>query len=130
MARKVLVVDDSVVNRKLASVLLAREGWQSVEAEDGASAFVALQEHNDIEIVLLDISMPDLSGEDVCRRLRAEPRTAQLPIIAYTAHALIEEHDHFIAIGFDAILVKPINLASLQQAMIKVQAARPARAQP
>ena len=70
--------------------------------------------------MLLDISMPDLCGEDVCLRLRAIPRFAALPIVAYTAHALPGDIDRFLANGFNAVLVKPISLQGLRDLISKL----------
>lgn len=112
-SRQALVVDDHPVNRVLASRLLGKTGWAVAQAEDGEQALAWLAE-NQADLVLLDISMPTLSGEEVCRRIRADrlggPDTR---LIAYTAHAMPEEREQFLACGFDAILVKPISRDSL-----------------
>lgn len=112
-SRQALVVDDHPVNRVLASRLLGKTGWTVAQAEDGEQALAWLA-GNQADLVLLDISMPTLSGEEVCRRIRADrlggPETR---LIAYTAHAMPEEREQFLACGFDAILVKPISRDSL-----------------
>lgn len=116
MTRRVLVVDDIDLNRRLASALLRRDGWQVAEAEDGDEALAVL-EKEEFDAVLLDISMPRLSGDVVCRRLRESPRYDRLAVVAYTAHAMVEEREHMLAAGFDAILIKPINVEGLRQAL-------------
>lgn len=115
--RYALVVDDHPVNRVLASRLLGKSGWIVAQAEDGAQALAWL-EHNEADLVLLDISMPNLSGQDVCRRVRAAGLGGpNIRLIAYTAHAMPEECEQFLACGFDSILVKPISRDSLTTAL-------------
>ncbi len=108
--RRVLVVDDVVLNRKLAVAFLTRMGWHTAETDGGAAALQWLAEQPPVELMLLDISMPDMSGEEVCRQLRADPAWAPLKIVAYTAHAAQSDIDRFLANGFDAVLVKPISM--------------------
>ena len=108
--RCALVVDDNDVNRKLARALLTRLNWTVEEADSGEAA-LALCQARHFQLVLLDISMPGLSGEDTCQRLRALGQPQR--IIAYTAHAYPAERDRFMAAGFDDILIKPINRNAL-----------------
>lgn len=113
MTRRILIVDDNEINRMLATAFLSRSGWETVEAEDGHQALSILGGDHGCQAVLLDISMPDINGDDVCRALRADPHTAELPIIAYTAHAMEEDRVRLLASGFDAVVIKPINLTTL-----------------
>lgn len=113
-SRRVLVVDDVMVNRKLALVFLNKLGWQTAEVDGGHAALAWLASQPAVDLVLLDISMPDLDGEAVCRQLRADPLHAKLTIMAYTAHAMQVDSDRFLANGFNAVLVKPITLQRLQ----------------
>ena len=121
----VLIVDDHTINRRLATAMLRREGWEVDEVEDGLHAMRWLEEKRP-DLILLDISMPDLTGEEVCIRLRAMPEYATLPIIAYTAHAMPQDIERFLANGFDAVLTKPISLNSLREALDKVGFSRTA----
>jgi CheY-like chemotaxis protein len=113
-SRRVLVVDDVILNRKLAMVFLSKMGWQTFETDGGLAALVWLGSQPTVDLLLLDISMPDLSGEDVCRQLRANPAFATLPIVAYTAHAGLADTERFLASGFNAVLIKPISLQRLK----------------
>ncbi len=119
MTRRVLVVDDTELNRKLAVAILRREGWNADEVASGEEALVRLSGDHGYDVVLLDIRMPGMSGEDVCHILRADPRTATLPVIAYTAHALEDEVEGFIERGFNAVLIKPISLVTLMEVLNK-----------
>lgn len=110
--RRTLVVDDNAVNRKLAVALLKRRGWYIEEAENGAVAMQRL-EAGTFDSVLLDISMPVMDGEETCRRIRANPATAALRVVAYTAHALESERSRIMSAGFDDIVIKPITAQDL-----------------
>ena len=70
--------------------------------------------------MLLDISMPDMSGEEVCKQIRASDTLKDLHVIAYTAHTMKEEQDQILAAGFDALLIKPINKAVLLEMLSAV----------
>ncbi len=109
-----LVVDDHPTNRRLAVALLKSIGWQTLDAESGEVALVLAAEHP-FRLVLLDISMPGLSGEETCTLLRAMPQGAVMHIVAYTAHAFPEDLEHLLANGFDDILIKPISLRRLEE---------------
>lgn len=111
--RNALVVDDHPTNRLLAGALLKKLGWTVREAESGEAA-VLLVSQNSFGLVLLDISMPGLSGEDTCIQLRQARQGEQMHILAYTAHAFPEDRVRFLAAGFDDILVKPINRERLE----------------
>jgi CheY-like chemotaxis protein len=119
-SRRVLVVDDVMVNRKLALVFLNKLGWQTAEVDGGQAALAWLASQPAVDLVLLDISMPDLDGEAVCRQLRADPAFARLTIMAYTAHAMPVDSARFLANGFNAVLVKPITLQRLQDLLTEL----------
>ena len=108
----VLIVDDHPVNRTLARVLLRGAGWTTEDACDGEEALQKLA-GGGFGIVLLDISMPGISGEEVCRRIRADPVLKSLRVIAYTAHAMDDERERILAAGFDSLITKPITKAAL-----------------
>ncbi len=112
--RRVLVVDDVLINRRLATAIFTKLGWQAADVDGGTTALGWLASNPAVDLMLLDISMPDLSGEDLCRQLRANPAFAALPIVAYTAHAMQVDIDRFLASGFNAVLIKPITMQSLK----------------
>jgi CheY-like chemotaxis protein len=110
--KSVLVVDDNVVNRKLAVALLNRRGMHVQEA-DGGEVALALLNSSRFDAVLLDISMPVMDGKEVCRIIRADPHLSTLWVVAYTAHAMESERQSIMAAGFDDLLVKPISAQDL-----------------
>ena len=119
-SKRVLVVDDVMLNRKLAIVFFSKMGWETLEVDGGNAAINWLGSHPPVDLVLLDISMPDLSGEEVCRQLRANPDFASLMIIAYTAHAGQSDVERFLLNGFDAVLIKPISIQRLKDVVVEL----------
>lgn len=117
--RRVLVVDDNEINATLAAAYFQREGWTATVADDGARALRLLEEA-EFDLVLLDISMPGMSGIDVCRALRADPRWRDTPIVAYTAHAMADERAALEAAGFDDILTKPVGRSAIVAALARL----------
>lgn len=112
--RNALVVDDHPTNRLLASAILKKLGWMVMEAESGSAALTLAANHR-FRLVLLDISMPGLSGEDTCAQLRMADASPPLYIVAYTAHAFPEDRERLLAEGFDDVLVKPISRQRLEE---------------
>ena len=105
----VLVVDDHELNLKLLERLLEREGREVRAADSLAAAERALAEEHPAMIVL-DLNLPDGSGLDLTRKLKAEPRTASIPIVACTAAVMPADEDKALEAGCDAFVAKPIDL--------------------
>ena len=118
--RRVLVVDDVLLNRRLAAAFFVKLGWQTIDVDGGNAALDWLRNNQPVDLVLLDINMPDLSGEDVCRQLRADPAFSGLPLVAYTAHAMSVDLERFLANGFNAALIKPISLQDLKELVVRL----------
>lgn len=113
---RILVVDDDYVNRKLPAVVLGRVGHAVVEAATGTDA-LAIAAREPIDVVLLDLTMPDMSGYEVCRELRARPGGDALRIIAYTAYGMDGLGGRLGDSGFDALLLKPVTPADILAAI-------------
>ncbi len=109
---KVLVVDDTPANIKLLADLLPTRGYAVVTADNGEAGLAKLASERP-DIVLLDVMMPGLSGYDVCRRIRADPATALLPVVLVTSLDPQQERVKGIEAGADDFLSKPINQAEL-----------------
>lgn len=109
---KVLVVDDTPHNVKLLADLLAVKGYAVATATNGEEALASVASEQP-DLVLLDIMMPGLSGYDVCRKLRADPQTALLPVVLVTSLDPQGERIKGIEAGADDFLPKPINQAEL-----------------
>lgn len=110
--RRILVVDDNSVNRKLAIALLKKRGWEIAEAQSGEQALEMLRA-SPFDYVLLDIGMPGIDGCEVCRRIRLAGVSGLLRVIAYTAHAMESEKQEIMAAGFDDIIIKPVTIDGL-----------------
>jgi CheY-like chemotaxis protein len=105
---KVLVVDDTPQNVKLLADLLGVKGFAVTTASNGEEALQKVASHQP-DIVLLDVMMPGMNGYDVCRRLRADPATALLPVVLVTSLDPQQERINGIEAGADDFLSKPIN---------------------
>ncbi len=104
---KILVVDDDARNLRLAVSVLEQAGYEVLFAEDGAEGVEAALAHAP-ELVLMDMQMPGMDGVSALRRLRAEPRTAALTVVALTAFAMKGDRERLLQEGFDGYLEKPI----------------------
>jgi two-component system cell cycle response regulator DivK len=107
--RLVLIVEDNEKNLKLARDLLRIRGYRTAEAVDGGGGIeMALQLHP--TIVLMDIQLPDMDGWEALHKLRADPRTADIPVVAVTAFAMEGDREKFLRGGFDGYITKPIDV--------------------
>ena len=111
---RVLVTDDSDINREVASRILSAEGATVSLANNGREAIDWLLQHPDaIDIVLMDVQMPVLDGYEATRMLRQMPAFADLPVVALTAGAFQRQQDEARAAGMDAFVAKPFNVDEL-----------------
>jgi len=109
---KILVVDDTPKNVKLLADLLSAKGYAVATASSGAEALAKVEAENP-DLVLLDVVMPEMSGYEVCRKIRENPATEVLPIVMVTALDPSEERIKGLQAGADDFLTKPINQAEL-----------------
>jgi two-component system cell cycle response regulator DivK len=109
---RILVVEDNEKNMKLFRDVLSATGYRTLEARTGGEA-IELATANPPDLVLMDIQMPDVDGVEALRRLRADGRTAAIPVLAVTAQAMQGDREHFLAEGFDGYLSKPVNVREL-----------------
>lgn len=110
--KSVLVVDDNGINRLLPGLILRPFGWLVYEAASGIAALEILETAS-ISCVLLDISMPVVSGLDVLADLRKNKSIQNIKVIAYTAYAENNDVERLRSIGFDAVLIKPLTSLKL-----------------
>lgn len=105
----VLIVDDNEKNTKLARDVLRFAGFRTVEASSG-EAGVTLAGEQLPDVVLMDIRLPDMDGTEAAQRLKSDPRTARIPVVALTSFAMKGDRERFLAEGFDGYLEKPISV--------------------
>jgi CheY-like chemotaxis protein len=113
---RILLVEDNELNRDMLARRLARHGFHVAFAEDGAAALARVAADRP-DLVLMDLSLPVVDGWEVIRRLRADPATRGLPIVALTAHALPSDRDLALDAGADDYDVKPVDLPRLLEKM-------------
>jgi len=104
---QVIIIDDNATNRLLPALFLRPLGHEVKECASAQEALDWLQS-SPCDVILLDISMPHVSGLQLCKQLRADKRYQHLKIIAYTAHAMPDEVLLWESSGFDKVLLKPI----------------------
>lgn len=104
---RILVVEDHPANRKLVRDLLRREGHEVLEAVDGDRALQAARSEP-LDLVVMDVQLPGTDGLTATRLLRADPATADLPVLALTAHAMTGDEERVLAAGCDRYLAKPL----------------------
>ncbi|MDQ3036091.1 MAG: response regulator [Myxococcota bacterium] len=107
-----LVVDDYDDAREMLRMILEHHELDVVEARDGAEAIDSAREHRP-DVVLLDLGLPRVSGWDVARALKSDPRTSDIPLIACTAFTLARQHERARDAGCRDIVVKPIDPRAL-----------------
>lgn len=113
----VLVVDDNATNRMLICMMSEDLGWSCSEAASGSEAIAKLP-LQPIDVMLLDISMPGMSGDEVCRHIKSDPHLPQPRIVAFTAHVFPDEIKTIMSAGFDAFLFKPFTEEQLRQVVL------------
>jgi two-component system, cell cycle response regulator DivK len=114
MGHNILYIEDNPDNMMLVKRALESRGYVLTEATDGLSG-VATAESKDVDLILLDINLPDIDGYEVARRLRGseKPALAYTPIIAITANALKGDAEKALSAGCDVYMSKPINIREL-----------------
>lgn len=115
---RILLVDDEVLNCMLGKELLLIIGCNPVTVASGALALQAL-EREPFQLVLMDVEMADMNGYEVTQRIRSDPRWANLPIIALTAHAFTQVREQCLANGMNDYLTKPIDLQKLKAMLLR-----------
>lgn len=104
--KRIAVVEDNADNRLLVRAIL-EDSYVIIEFDSGSAALTGLNDARP-DLILLDISLPEMDGTEVLRAIRADAELSALPVIALTAHAMAGDRERFLAQGFDDYLTKPI----------------------
>ena len=123
--RTILLADDAAMFRELGSIFLERTG-NVVTASDGHESLVALREHHP-SIVVADLDMPRMAGDELCRRIKDDPATRELPVILVTGTDLADDRARALRAGADDIVTKPISRISLVATVNRFLNGRPER---
>ncbi|MEZ2126287.1 MULTISPECIES: response regulator [unclassified Sinorhizobium] len=116
---KILLVEDNEMNRDMLSRRLEKRGYEVVIATDGLAGVEAAAKTKP-DIVLMDMSLPVIDGWEATRRIKADPATSAIPIIALTAHAMAGDRQRAMEVGCDDYDTKPIELAALLDKIIRL----------
>ena len=107
----VLVLDDELDILNLVRIILSQKGY-NVQATSRIDEFYSLLEE-DVKLILLDIVMPEKTGIEICRELKKNPKTTNIPVIIFSASGSAEKRDAAIQAGADAFLLKPFSITQL-----------------
>ncbi|ABS69083.1 response regulator receiver protein [Xanthobacter versatilis] len=114
MAKTVMIVEDNELNMKLFHDLLEAHGYRTVETRSGVEAVELARAHRP-DLIIMDIQLPEISGLDVTRKLKADPELKAIPVVAVTAFAMKGDEERIRAGGCEAYLSKPISVAKFLQ---------------
>ncbi len=112
----VLIVEDNEKNRKLVRDVLSVKGYRIVETETGEES-LGLARERQPALILMDFHLPGIDGIETLRRLRSDPATRDIPVIAVTASAMTEDRQKIMGAGFDGLLTKPLHVKQFVQAV-------------
>ena len=107
MAKKILIVEDNELNLKLFRDLLGANGYDTFETKEGIEA-ISLTRQTMPDLIIMDIQLPEISGLDVTRKIKADAEIRHIPVIAVTAFAMKDDEEKIMAAGCEAYLPKPI----------------------
>ncbi len=120
----ILIVEDNEKNRKLARDVLQFKGYRTVEAGTAEEGIQLAQESRPA-LILMDIHLPGMNGIEALGRLRSDPRTEAIPVMAVTASAMTHDRQRILVAGFDGYQTKPINVKEFLAAVRQVLDGRP-----
>lgn len=116
---KILLVEDDVDNQAIYRIILEHSGHEVIEAWNGEEGVRMVREALP-DLVLMDISIPLLDGYEATRRLKEDPGTAHIPVVALTAHAMVEDRVKAAEAGCDAYLAKPLEPRRVAEEVTRV----------
>ena len=126
MAPRVLVVEDNPVNLELVTAILEEEGCQFLAAET-ADVCLRLAAAERPDLIVMDVQLPGMTGYEATRRLKADPATAAIPVVAVTAQAMRGEEVKAREAGCDAYLTKPLDARAFRRTIRRLLGNAPAR---
>jgi two-component system cell cycle response regulator DivK len=111
---RILYIEDEPGNRMLVKRVLEAEGFAVMEATDGLAGLeMAARMHQDLDLILLDINLPEIDGYDLAKRFRSTPGLQEIPILAVTANVMHGDRERTLEAGCDDYIQKPIDVDQL-----------------
>ena len=118
MTKKILVVEDDTDNRRIVTKVLSVEGYRVVEATDGVEALAKVRTEQP-DLILMDLAMPNMDGWEATRRLKSDPTTRSIPVVALTAVAMRGDEEQARAAGCDDYLSMPARPVAIRELVKK-----------
>lgn len=118
MRHRILIVDDNATNLKLVAYLMKAQGYEVTTATDADSALAEVRT-NRPRLILMDLQLPGIDGLEITRRLKADPATRDIKIVAVTAYAMKGDQERALAAGCDDYVTKPIDTRTLPVTIAK-----------
>jgi CheY-like chemotaxis protein len=112
--KKILLVEDNKVNRRLAGFLLRSQGYEVCEATTAAATFEMVHKERP-DLIVMDVQLPGMDGLEITRRLKEQPATADIPVIAVTSYAMKGDREKALAAGCAGYVTKPIDKSTFIQ---------------
>ena len=109
MTKKILIVEDNDLNLKLFRDLLSAHGYETHETKDGLEA-IGMVRALKPDLVLMDIQLPEISGLEITRQMKADEQLSRIPVIAVTAFAMKDDEEKILSAGCEAYISKPISI--------------------
>jgi CheY-like chemotaxis protein len=116
---RILIVDDNPTNLKLVAYLVKAKGFDVATAPDAETAVAAIRACPP-RLILMDVQLPGIDGLELTRRLKADPETSSILVVAVTAYAMKGDHERALAAGCDAYVTKPIDTRVLPETIISL----------
>lgn len=123
VAKTVLIVEDSPDTRELFATYFRAQGYSAMTARDAREALASACDHPP-DLILLDLGLPELDGWELARRLREEPRTRHVPIVAVSGHAELSSRMRAMSAGVDLFVAKPVTPADVLARVARLGAVR------
>lgn len=121
--KRILLIEDNAINRRLAQFLLKSQGYEVWEVASAPEAFESLKEKRP-DLILMDIQLPGMDGLTATRQLKADPATRDIPVVAVTSYAMQGDEEKALAAGCDAYITKPIDKTRFLETVAGLLAAR------
>jgi len=118
MPKKILIVEDNELNMKLFHDLLEAHGYETLQTQEGLKALDIAREHHP-DLILMDIQLPEVSGLEVTKWLKADDELASIPVIAVTAFAMMGDEERIREGGCEAYISKPITVSTFLETIRK-----------